>query len=302
MKLDQLRAIAIDKSNFRNLADFRSFTLNFLEFAEKGFQAAIVSQNENYYRFWQFRKDGNFNVSRPINSNLIYSFSQITKIEKEFLRILKSLRDLKKSSETERDILRRTIYTIPQTLGVTLDSLPAGQSNTARKINGDLFELFIRLLIKEAGIECDPRTVQIPIKYGKEILFYMSYQHDLILKKDGKEKVLGSVKTSSKDRLDKIFLDKFLFSKLTETALPYIAIFLNDVQRKNTRKEREYGINATFLPGHFKGYTIKLNALDGVYYCDIRPNMLSDEFLRKYIKTIDHFFFEDMWKLTGIRK
>ena len=37
-------------------------------------------------------------------------------------------------------------------------------------------------------------------------------------------------------------------------------------------------MSATFLPGHFKGYTIKLNPLDGVYYCDIRPNMQTDPF------------------------
>lgn len=35
-----------------------------------------------------------------------------------------------------------------------------------------------------------------------------------------------------------------------------------------------------FLPGHFKAYTIKLNSLDGVYYCDIRPNMMRDTLLK----------------------
>jgi hypothetical protein len=54
------------------------------------------------------------------------------------------------------------------------------------------------------------------------------------------------------------------------------------------------GINATFLPGHFKGYTVKLNPLDGVYYCDLRPNMQTDPMLRRYIRTIDHFFCTDL--------
>ena len=111
-------------------------------------------------------------------------------------------------------------------------------------------------------------------------------------------KVIGSVKTSSKDRIDKIFIDKFLYSKLTGTYVPHIAVFLNDVQRKKTKSKQKYVINSTFLSGHFKGYTIKLNSLDGVYYCDIRPNMVSESFLRKHIKTIDHFFCEDLWKLT----
>ena len=53
----------------------------------------------------------------------------------------------------------------------------------------------------------------------------------------------------------------------------------------------------TFLPGHFKAYTVKLNPLDGVYYCDIRPNMVSDALLSQHIKTIDHFFYSDLWDL-----
>ncbi|WP_434526482.1 hypothetical protein [Photorhabdus asymbiotica] len=72
---------------------------------------------------------------------------------------------------------------------------------------------------------------------------------------------------------------------------------MNDVQRKKTKRENEYGVSATFLPGHFKAYTVKLNPLDGVYYCDIRPNMADDALLSQHIKTIDHFFFSDLWEL-----
>jgi hypothetical protein len=104
-----------------------------------------------------------------------------------------------------------------------------------------------------------------------------------------------SIKTSSKDRLDKIFIDKFLYNKLTETNIPHIAIFLNDVQRKNTSVENEYGISTTFLPGHFKGYSVKLNPLDGVYYCDIRPRMKTEAILKDYIKTFDCLLCEDIW-------
>jgi hypothetical protein len=123
----------------------------------------------------------------------------------------------------------------------------------------------------------------------------MSYQHDLIVRKNDQLRILGTIKTSSKDRLDKMFIDKFLYSRLTETQIPHIAIIMNDVQRKTTRKENQYGINSTFLPGHFKGYTVKLNALDGVYYCDIRPNMATDEILKEQIKSLDYLLCEDIW-------
>lgn len=163
-----------------------------------------------------------------------------------------------------------------------------------------MFERLIRLLIVSLNVDCVSGTMQVPVKdaEGNE-LFKSSYQHDLLLSKDDELKIIGSVKTSSKDRIDKVFMDKFLYNRLTDTALPHIAIFLNDVQRKKTKRENEYGISATFLPGHFKAFTIKLNPLDGVYYCDIRPNMVSDILLSQHIKTIDHFFYSDLWELLN---
>jgi hypothetical protein len=123
----------------------------------------------------------------------------------------------------------------------------------------------------------------------------------LLINREGELKIIGSVKTSSKDRLDKIFLDKFLYNRMTETALPHVAIFLNDVQRAQRKAQRDgrpaYGVSATFLPGHFKAYTIKLNPLDGVYYCDLRPNMSADETLRQHIRGIEDFFCADLWRL-----
>ncbi len=83
-------------------------------------------------------------------------------------------------------------------------------------------------------------------------------------------------------------------NRLTDTKIPHFAIFLNDVQRKG--EDGKYGVNATFLPGHFKGYTVKLNPLDGVYYFDIRPNMKTEEILKDHIKTFDNFLIKDVWR------
>ena len=127
----------------------------------------------------------------------------------------------------------------------------------------------------------------------------MSCQHDLIIKSGEIVKTISSVKTSSKDRIDKIFVDKFLLAKLTDENVPHVAIFLNDVQCKISGKKsvpRGFGINATFLPGHFKGCILKLNPLDGVYYCDIRSNMRTEPILRDHIKTFDLFVFGDIWE------
>lgn len=280
MSITNLLRHATNKNNFNDLESYIEFTQRYLEFVENGLQAVIISQNEQNYRFFQYRQDGNFNITRPINSHLMYSAENSSVISGEFIATLLSAQDVPETDDANRAVIRNSIYTIQQAIGATLDALPAGESNTARKINGDLFERFIRLLMLKLGVDCQSGVINVPVQVDGVEQFTMSYQHDLLFYQEGDLKIIGSVKTSSKDRLDKIFMDKFLYNKLTETDTPHIAIFLNDVQRKKTRRENEYGISATFLPGHFKGYTVKLNPLDGVYYCDIRPSMENDEFLK----------------------
>lgn len=297
MTLNKLTKLAKNKDNFKSITDYITFCNKFLEFiSNDNLQAIIISQNENHYCFYQYGKSGKYQITRPINSKLMYDIDSFIDVSKEYQKLLKNSKDMNSPDEKSRSILNNSTYTIQQSIGATLDALPAGESNTARKINGDLFENFIRLIINEIGIKCRAGVVQIPIFGKEEKLFNMSYQHDLIIEDKKDIKVIGSVKTSSKDRIDKIFIDKFLYNKLTEKSTPHIAIFLNDVQRKKTSTENKYGINSTFLPGHFKGYTVKLNPLDGVYYCDIRPNMLTEDILKDYIKTFDHLIFEDIWE------
>lgn len=303
MSLQDLVSFAPDKSNFRFIDDYISFCGRFLDFARPGrLQAVIVAQNEHHYRFFQYAQDGHFNITRPLNSELLYGAESFGVIEDDFLPTLLGAIDLQNDGdEAARAIIRRSIYTLQQAIGATLDALPAGKANTARKINGDLFERLIRLLIAYVGVDCTTGTMQVPIRVNDVEQFTMSYQHDLIISVEGEIRAIGGVKTSSKDRLDKVFVDKFLYSRLTGTEVPHIAVFLNDVQRKNTKEKDRYGINATFLPGHFKGYTLKLNPLDGVYYCDIRPNMVRDQLLREHIRTVDRFFSRDLWRFVARR-
>lgn len=296
--IKRLRTHAADKTRFASLEDYLDFAKQYLEFISdtSRIQAVIVSQNENHYQFLQYKDAGFHNVTRPLNSRLFYTFAEFERASATFLELMKKARE-HTPAEDERDAVNRTIYTAQQAIGATLDALPAGESNTARKINGDLFERFIRLIIKRLGVSCTSGTVNIPIEVEGRPQFTMCYQHDLIIKSGELVKAIGSVKTSSKDRIDKIFIDKFLFNKLTGKDVPHVAIFLNDVQRKG--KLPKFGISATFLPGHFKGYTVKLNPLDGVYYCDIRPNMITEDILRDHIQTFDHFVFDDLWDLLN---
>jgi hypothetical protein len=296
MNLKQLVNKARDKNHFGDLNAYIRFCDEYLNYIRDHLQAIIVSQNENHYQFFQYKKEGNYQITRPINSNLMYDAKDFARASKEFLKILQTIKTINRKDESVRAVLNNATYTIQQSIGSALDGLPAGQSNTARKLNGDLFEQLIRLMIREMGIDCKSGVIQVPVIVDGIAEFSMSYQHDLIIEKDDDIKVIGSIKTSSKDRIGKIFIDKFLYNKLTEKSTPHIAIFLNDVQRKNTRDKSKYGVNATFLPGHFKGYTVKLNPLDGVYYCDIRPNMQTEIILKDHIKTFDNLLIEDIWK------
>jgi hypothetical protein len=86
-------------------------------------------------------------------------------------------------------------------------------------------------------------------------------------------------------------------TKLLGREIPVVAIFLHDVQRAR-RGQSIFGINSTFKSNHFLGYTVALNKLDGVYYVDPRPEMLSNELLREQIRDFQSFLVRDLWILA----
>jgi hypothetical protein len=155
-------------------------------------------------------------------------------------------------------------------------------------------------------VTCEPRVINLPIPghSGCE----MSYELDLVFSRNKAiiasetkhippSEVVGSVKTTSKDRLDKIFLDKFLLTKLLGREIPVVAIFLHDVQRAK-RGKSIFGINSAFKSNRFLSYTVALKKLDGVYYVDPRPEMRTNERLREQIRDFQSFLVLDLWTLA----
>jgi len=137
----------------------------------------------------------------------------------------------------------------------------------------------------------------------------MSYELDLVFSRNKAivaaetkfidvTEIVGSVKTTSKDRIDKVFLDKYLLTKLLGRNVPVVAIFLHDVQRAR-RGKSIFGINSTFKSNHFLGYTVALNRLDGVYYVDPRPEMVANDRLREQIGDFQKFLVRDLWTLSN---
>lgn len=283
------------ESNSKDLNWFLDFAGNYLEFTRFGesikpnIQAEIISVNESNYHFFQYKDDGKNCITRPINTNLFVTFANFDSAKSDFLYALKNIKDISKEKAL-RQTINRVVYTCQQSIGCTLDAI--NNNNSAKKKNGILFEVLIKNIVAACGIDVDDNSEVVHLPGSRET---MKFEQDIILlDSDRNTKAVGQLKTSSKDRIDKIFLDKFMYNKLKEVDIPHFAIFLNDVQRKDSNLAK-YGISSTFLPGHFKAYTIALNPLDGVYYIDLRPSISSDKFLKRHIKQFDTFLTEDMW-------
>jgi len=311
--LGDLQESVQDRAAFDSLSDYYSLTYEFLSHISRKPPTRIVSPSTPNYIFFQFDKRQGHQITRPLNSDLfIESPSDFRKAFERFTDFLEKLKKKQAKAVSEKTVreylsnkgLSKIVYTMQQSLGSISDSFAA--SNQSRKRVGQIFEQMITLIIEGIGIDCEPRTIKLPIP-GHDG-YEMSYELDLVFSRDKaliahetkylhKKEVVGSVKTTSKDRIDKIFLDKFLLSKLLGRDIPVVAIFLHDVQRAQ-RGESIFGINSTFKTNHFLGYTVALNKLDGVYYVDPRPEMFTNERLREQISDFQSFLSTDIWKLS----
>ncbi len=68
------------------------------------------------------------------------------------------------------------IYTLQQSVGCIGDSFD--DTNQSRKRAGQLFETLIKLVLQETGVECEPRTINVPIPGNPG--YEMSYELDLV--------------------------------------------------------------------------------------------------------------------------
>lgn len=108
-----------------------------------------------------------------------------------------------------------------------------------------------------------------------------------------KNEVVVSVKTSSKDRMGKIFIDKILLERFIKHPQKVIGIFQNDVQRKSTNN-----ISYTLVSGLFMVYTKFLTELEGIYYLDPPPIALKKPY-SNYIKRFSELVTTDFRKLLS---
>ncbi len=312
--LVDLQASVIDQSAFRELTHYFTLGHAFLAFLEETQPTRIISPTLHNYIFYQYDETYSHRITRPLNIDLFFESAESFKAAFErfitFLADLKTLQSAIIDQEVYQSYLNsneinRIVYTIQQSVGSIGDSFD--NPNQSCKRIGQLFETLVKLIIQAVGLQCEPRTINIPIPDYPD--YTMSYELDLVFSRNRAiiaaetkfihfSEIVGSVKTTSKDRIDKVFLDKYLLTKLLGRDIPVVAIFLHDVQR--ARKGNSiFGIASTFKSNHFLGYTVALNRLDGVYYVDPRPDMLVNERLREQIHDFQQFLVRDLWVFSS---
>lgn len=282
----------------KTLQDFYLITnriLNYLPnilsgYEEKGKYRIYFSQIANQTKYL-----------RPINFELfVHSEDEFSKQFKNFNEIVHTIKNRKvdELNSQKSFIINSTLYTIQQSIGVAFDLLV--NPNSARKHVGNRFEELIKVVFKEIGISNKSLTLQIPYETEEGRKIYKC-ETDLILspfndvksepKMLDKDEVVVSIKTTSKDRMSKIFIDKILLQKFVGHEQKVIGVFLNDVQRKENNN-----ISFTLVSGLFMVYTKFLTELEGIYYLDLPPNGYIKP-LNQYLKPFSDLILKDIWEL-----
>ncbi len=241
---------------------------------------------------------GTTKYTRPVKETLFIRESHL--FRRQFEQFLELLGELKAGNRLlggeSHVIIDRVVYTMQQAIGIGLDLL--SNPNSARKHVGNRFEELVRLIIAALGVANKKIVLKIP--YSEDNGDIYSCETDLVFSPfpevrsnshslDPKEMVV-SLKTSSKDRLGKIFIDKLLMREFVGHDVKVIGIFLNDVQRKEINN-----ISYTFVTGLFMVYTKFLTKTDGMYFVDMPPRTRENPY-SDYIFPFSKFIVRDIWK------
>jgi hypothetical protein len=198
-------------------------------------------------------------------------------------------------SPEEREYFASAIYTIQQTIAGYLDVVAEAQ--TSRKVAGEFFQGLVVTLFQEFYYETSGGNVSFNIDGGNE---KVKLSFDIIAKPKGvtsnllePPSVVCGVKTTTKDRMNMFFVDRFLYEETHKHRPTFIALCLNDVQRKRS-KGKTTGISYTFLPGHFRLYEHVFGSLDGFYYVVPPPFVEKQTNTGGALKSIDVLFFDEL--------
>lgn len=281
-----------------NLIEFGQLTTRILQYLPN---VLSNSFQKNDYIIYTSDIAGTKKFIRPINQKLfIGNVDDFESNLKQLQNIFLQIKNGNKINTEQKDIIDRTLYTIQQAIGAGLDLLV--NPNSARKHVGNRFEELIKVIFTEIGVANKHIVLQIPYQTDEGIKTYKC-ETDLILSPYKSVKststfldeneIVVSVKTTSKDRMGKIFIDKILIERFLNHPQKFIGIFLNDVQRKSTNN-----ISFTLVSGLFMVYSTFLTQLDGIYYLDPPPNAGKAPY-SNHMKRFSELITNDLEKLLS---
>ncbi len=275
-----------------NLEEFGALCIRILQYLPNVLQDY---EEKHSYRIYRQQIAGTTKFIRPINTKLFLDQTAI--FQQRFAEMMEVLALIKAGGSPDlfgQHTADQVLYTIQQSIGAGLDLLV--KPNSARKHAGNRFEELIQSVFSEMGIANKKMVLQIPYETEEGEKIYKC-ENDLILSPypevrstktflDPSE-IVVSIKTTSKDRMGKIFIDKMLLERFVGHPQKVIGIFLHDVQRKESDN-----VSFTLVSGLFMVYTQFLVELEGIYYLDPPPNALKDPF-RKHMKSFAQFLLRD---------
>jgi hypothetical protein len=281
-----------------SLIEFENLALRILEYLPNVLSEKLVEKNG--YNIYFSESAGTIKFVRPINQRLfIDSPNTFRKKQERFREAVEKMKTRNGSwSLEEKELIDSYLYTIQQAIGAGFDLL--ANPNSARKHVGNRFEELVKVIFTEIGVANKRTILQIPYQTDEGEKTYKC-ENDLIISSYPKVKSTGkhldeheivvSVKTTSKDRMGKMFIDKILLERFVKHDQKVIGIFLNDVQRKE-----DNNISFTLVSGLFMVYSKFLTELEGIYYLDPPPNALKKPY-NKYMKPFSELVTEDIWSL-----
>ena len=243
---------------------------------------------------------------RPINKSLFLTDNaDFDSHRNQFQDLISGLRNSQGNLDSlpqdlrqfiDSDSIIKLLYTGIQSIGCILDLSPELQA--ARKNFGQRFEDFVKALLSDLGIANDAfifsaKKDVINARYNVPIDIIMNTQgplHSSRSQIDPKDTLI-SIKTSSKDRMKLVFVDRYVLEKVLEIQrVNYVALYHNDVQRKGKQ-----GISSTFSSEIYLVFCHVFGDLP-LYYLD-PPVVAKEPRFQEKIKTFDTFILYDLWNL-----
>ena len=248
---------------------------------------------------------GTIKSIRPFKQDLfIREEKTFDKDFKKYESIIKNLKSGKRNFvRDDYHVIDSVVYTMQQAMGIGLDLMV--HPNSARKLVGNRFEELLRTLFITLGISIKKVVLSIPYETEEGNKYYRC-ETDVIIspydevKSDSKtihkNEIVVSLKTTTKDRMPKIFIDKVLMEKFVGHPVKVVGISQNDIQRKDDGKIPK--ISYTFVSNLFMVYTKFLAQLEGYYYLDPPAKALEKPY-NQHIFSFSKFLLEDLWKILS---